>query len=185
MMKPPVKPDGGYPRTTGKKWCRICRRKKEADAFHSDGNSWDGLQPKCKPCNNKLARKDYAARADEIKARRRERYRLQQEAKGKKVQSSLLYKVGDQSRAVCSCCKVIKTTTAVQVLEKLVFVCNECGNLASIPQQSFPVSEQLTEEIKLKIAMTRVEVEKLKVEEELPELPLPPPPPFPPFPNRS
>ena len=92
-----VKPPGGYPRTTGKKWCRVCDKKKEAEEFNSDRNSWDGLQPKCKTCSSKLNKSAYQEKAEVLKARRRERYRLQKEAK---LRSTNPHKAGDKSKAV-------------------------------------------------------------------------------------
>lgn len=129
-----VKPPGGYPRTTGKKWCRVCDKKKEAEEFNSDRNSWDGLQPKCKTCSSKLNKSAYQEKAEVLKARRRERYRLQKEAK---LRSTNPHKAGDKSKAICQKCEGVMPTTARGEGAELAFYCDNCDDKLSIPQSAF------------------------------------------------
>lgn len=70
-----------------------------------------------------------------------------------------LYKVGDTSRAVCSNCKGVRSTTFVErevsfssgrgtVKDLLVAVCDGCDQVASIPQQSTPRIKDALEKVR-------------------------------------
>ena len=58
------------------KWCRQCDTVRNANQFHVESRSKDGLRAQCKPCRNRVERARRANNVESERARRRELYQI-------------------------------------------------------------------------------------------------------------